>query len=775
MSGTTVVSRLSAILFAHRAWILGLFGVITLIMLVLASQLRIDAGFEKNLPTKHPYMVTFLEYQQQFGGANRVLIAVRAKQGDIFTPAFFETLRDATEAVFFLPGVDRSRVTSIFTPNTRFIEITPEGFAGGNVVPADFQPTPENIAQVRENILKSGEVGRLVSEDFTAAMITAELLDRDPQTGEPLDYIAVSERLESEIRDRFESETIDIHIIGFAKVIGDVAEGALGVVAFFGVAFIITAILVYLYTHSLLLTAMALGCSLVAVAWQLGLLVALGFGIDPMSMLVPFLVFAIAVSHGVQMINGVGAAVFDGQDCRSAAQASFERLAVPGAVALVSDTIGFLTILLIEIPIIQELAITASLGVAVIILTNLILLPVLLSTAKLPADYPDRLRKSAAHRAPLWHLLAKLTRPAPATATLTIAVGLFAVGLVLAGNLAIGDLEEGVPELRPDSRYNQDTAAIVDRFAIGVDLIQVIAEAPEYGCVDYQVMARIDDFEWQARNLPGVQSTVSLAGVMRTINAGWRGGHPEWRVLSRDQRVLAQASRPVETATGLLNADCSAMPILIFTEDHRADTINRVIDYVKDYRATLPADSPVTFRLATGNVGVMAATNEAVSEAQTPILAWVYAAVILLCLITFRSVRGTACVILPLVLVSVLAYALMALLGIGLKVATLPVAALGVGIGVDYGIYIFSRLQEHLRAGLPLEEAYRRTLTQTGSAVLLTGFTLGLSVSSWVFSALQFQADMGILLTFMFVVNMLGAILVLPALASLFNRLRPLR
>jgi hypothetical protein len=207
------------------------------------------------------------------------------------------------------------------------------------------------------------------------------------------------------------------------------------------------------------------------------------------------------------------------------------------------------------------------------------------------------------------------------------------------------------------------------------------------------------------------------------------------------------------------------MPVLIFTADHKAKTIERIVSEVKSFRSQHESEN-LKFRLATGNVGVMAATNEAVAAAQFPILVGVFAAVILLCLITFRSVRATACIILPLGLVSLLAYALMAMLEIGLKVSTLPVAALGVGIGVDYGIYIFGRLGGLLRDGRLLEDAYRETLTVTGNGVVFTGLTLATGVATWIFSPLKFQADMGLLLTFLFLFNMLGAILLLPALGA---------
>jgi uncharacterized protein len=235
-------------------------------------------------------------------------------------------------------------------------------------------------------------------------------------------------------------------------------------------------------------------------------------------------------------------------------------------------------------------------------------------------------------------------------------------------------------------------------------------------------------------------------------------------VLPRNKTTMVQAVGYVPTSSGLLNPDCSVMPVMIFTDDHKAGTISNIVSEVKHFRQELAAEQ-VTYRLATGNVGVMAATNEVVEAAQYPILLCVFLAVILLCFIEFRSLRSVLCIILPLGLVSILAYALMSILEIGLKVSTLPVVALGVGVGVDYGIYIFSRLRSYLDEGHSLQDAYLHTLAITGNGVVFTGVTLAIGVTTWIFSPLKFQADMGILLTFLFMVNMLGSIILLPALA----------
>jgi predicted RND superfamily exporter protein len=764
-----MAARIEQAVFRRRSLILALLGVVTIVLAYQATQLRIDAAFDKRLPLAHPYMETFLEYRDAFGGADRLLIAVRARDGDIFTPHFFDTLEQVTDAVFFLPGVDRSSVRSLFTPNVGFVEIVEGGFTGGTLIPADFQPTRKNLERVRENVLKADLAGRLVADDFSAALVSADLLEQDTAATRSLNYLDVADQLEGSIREKFVDDRIDIHIVGFAKAMGDIADGAAGVVAFFGATVLITAIVVYLSLGSIAHAALALVCSLIAVVWSLGILPLAGFGLDPLSILLPFLIFAIGVSHGIQMISAYDAERALGADRMAAARLAFRTLLVPGGTALVSDLLGFLTIALIEVPIVQELAIAAALGVLALILTNLLLLPILLSFVG------DRPAARTEPRLPwLCRSLSALARPRGAMISVLAALGLLTFGLIESRDLQIGDLDPGIAELRPDSRYNQDSAYIARHFAIGIDVLQVIVETPPDGCIDHDVMTEIDRFQWHMANLPGVRSTISLPQVAKTIHAGWNEGSLKWRVLPRDESSLAQAVAPIETSSGLLNADCSAMPVLIFARDHNADTIRRIVDAVEGYAAAKGSER-LTFRLATGNLAVMAATNDVVEAAQIPILLYIYAAVIGLCLLTFRSLRAVLCIVLPLGLVSVLVYGLMAALGIGLRLSTLPVAALAVGIGVDYGIYVYARLDRFLDQGLNLAQAYSETLRVTGKAVLLTGLTLALGVSFWVFSALQFQADMGLLLGFAFLANMLGALLLLPALALLTESLAPRR
>lgn len=831
-SGDTAFHRaLERVIFNNRAIVMALFAIVTVAMAFFASQLRVDAGFMKQIPREHPYMSTFVEYMAEFGGANRVLIAVVAKDGDIFDQAYMATLENVTRDVMAMEATDDARVRSLFTPNTRFVEVVEDGFSGGNVIPDTFSPnvegftaSEEDFSRIRGNIVKANILGRLVARDWSATMVWADLIPEDQAPGGKLDYQAIGDQLEA-IRAKYEGDEYSVHIIGFAKMVDDIADGAKSVMLFFAITIAFTWLLLYLYSTSGKLASLTVLASFIAVIWMLGTLRLLGYGIDPMNMLTPFLIFAIAVSHGEQMINRFRGEIFFGgmedgtpEELRlrhgipplEAAKASFRLLLVPGTVALLAGCIGFATIMLIEIQMVRELAITATAGVALTILTNLVLLPVLLSYTKLrnmekKREY--RLRQLTQFDK-IWAFLARFSKPVPAAIIVVAGFAMWFFAERHGDSVMIGDAESGVAELRPESRFNQDAREITNRFALGIDTINVIVETSPDACTNYRVMEVIDRLSWHLANVEGVQQVISLPMAAKIANAGWNEGNVRWRELPRVPDNLRTATQSFETDTGLLNADCSVMPVTVFLTDHKSTTIDRVVAAIKQFReneaenvagirtvlglaegAPLPdmdatsireklaeanmaamsdpAAEPsnvINPRIGTGNVGVMAAINDEVRKVEYVMLWLLYAAVFVMCLLSFKNPLAALCIVLPLILVTELGHTLMVELDIGLKVNTLTVVALGVGIGVDYAIYIFARMREAMLAGKTLSESYFIALKTTGIAIFYTALTLAVGVATWIWSDLKFQADMGLMLTFMFVVNMIAAIVFLPAL-----------
>jgi hypothetical protein len=777
---------LERLVFNNRLAVVIACAIATLVLgFCAATKLALNASFEKMIPQSQPYIRNYLDYQKDLRGlGNAVRVVVENVDGDIADPKYLEVLKKVNDELILTPGVDRAWVKSLWMPGVRWTEVTEEGFRGGPVMPDSYNGSPESVEQLKQNIARSGIVGNLVANNFKSSTIFVPLLDKDPATGNPIDYRELSRVLEKRIRGKYElagsagseirskdAPHVRIHVIGFAKLVGELIEGLVKVMLFFGIAALVATGIIYAYTRCARSTALVIACSLVAVVWELGLVALGGFSLDPFSILVPFLVFAIGVSHGAQKMNGIMQDIGRGTNRLIAARYTFRRLFLAGLTALLADAVGFGVLMVIDIPVIRELALTASIGVAVLIFTNLLLLPVLLSYTGVSAAAAERSLREEKEETRgkglgrVWNALDRLTTRRWATAAVAAAGALAIVGLVVGHYLRIGDLDPGAPELRAESRYNRDNAYITANYALSSDQFAVIVKTDKEGCLTYPTLIEADRLAWTLRQIPGVQTTVSLVDAVRQITAGSFEGNPKWLTINRNQDVLNYAAQQASVNNpDLFNTACSVMPVIAYLADHKAETLDRVVAAAAAF-ADRHSDPDRKFLLAAGSAGIEAATNIVVEQANRSMLLYVYAAVIVLCFVTFRSWRAVVVAVVPLAITSILCEALMVMLGIGVKVATLPVIALGVGIGVDYALYLLSVQLAQQRAGLPLAQAYKKAVQFTGKVVALVGVTLAAGVVTWAFSPIKFQADMGVLLTFMFVWNMLGALILIPALS----------
>ncbi|MCU6498983.1 MMPL family transporter [Rugamonas sp. A1-17] len=763
-------------LFNHRPLVILLCLLATILLGYQATRIKLNASFEKMIPSAHPYVVNYLANKADLNGlGNSVRIAVEAGGGTIYDRAYLDTLQRLNDELFLLPGVDRPFMKSLWTPSTRWAAVTEEGLDGGTVIPDGYDGSAASLAQLRANVARSGEIGQLVAADFKSSIVFVPLLEQNPQTGQALDYGALSERLE-QIRARYQKEGVRIHITGFAKIVGDLIEGLQQVLMFFLLAIAIAGGVLFWYTRCWRSTTLVVVCSLIAVLWQCGLLATLHYELDPYSVLVPFLVFAIGMSHGAQKMNGIMQDVGRGTHRVVAARYTFRRLFAAGLTALLCDAVGFAVLVSIRIKVIQDLAIIASIGVAVLIFTNLVLLPVLLSYTGVSAKAAARSLQADSGEGSaqpwLWVFLDRFTQRRWAAVTVAASVLLGGLGYLYSLNLKVGDLDPGAPELRADSRYNRDNGFMVANYAASSDILVVMIKTAPDQCTRYATLASVDALAWQLEQLPGVDSTNSMAALSKLATTGYNEGNFKWYDLIPNAGALGavQTRAPRE----LFNQSCSLLSLYVYLKDHKAATLTRVVDAVEAFAAANNTPE-VQFQLAAGSAGIEAATNIVVKQAMHDMLFWVYGAVILLCYATFRNWRAVVVAILPLVLTSILCEVLMVVLGMGVKVATLPVIALGVGIGVDYALYVLSVMLTRMRAGASLSDAYLHALRFTGRVVILTGVTLAVAVATWLFSPIKFQADMGILLAFMFLWNMVGALVLVPALAHFLMPRKPAR
>jgi predicted RND superfamily exporter protein len=783
---------LERLVFNYRPLFIVLMTLATLVLgYMAATRLELRPSFEKMIPQSQPYIQNFLENRASLRGlGNSVRVVVENTQGDIFDPDYLNVLKQVNDELFLTDGVDRAWMKSLWTPAVRWTEVTEEGFQGGPVMPDSYEGSSSDIEQLRQNITRAGIVGSLVASDFKSSMLIVPLLDKASATGQSINYHQFSRMLEEQLRDKIEfagnsaarqageegKGHYKVRVIGFAKLIGDLIDGLIQVMMFFGLAVVTSLVIIYAYTRCVRSTLLVVGCSLIAVVWQLGIVAWLGYAIDPYSVLVPFLIFAIGVSHAAQKMNGIMQDIARGTHKQVAARYTFRRLFIAGVTALLADAVGFAVLMLIDIPVIQDLAITASIGVAVLIFTSLLLMPVALSFVGVGAKAAERALKidtrASAHNGfgKLWDSLDRFTTRKWATGAVLVAALLGIGGFAVSLHLKIGDLDSGAPELRADSRYNRDNAYITQHYALSSDLFAVMIKTPAEGCLNYQTLILADRLAWELQQYPGVQATASLVNAVRQITAGSYEGNPKLNSIQRNQNVLNYAAQQASVnSPELFNTDCSLMPVIAFLKDHKAETLDAVVAIADKFARENSTDDR-QFLLAAGTAGIEAATNIVVREANRTMLLYVYAAVTLFCLITFRSWRATLVALLPLILTSILCEALMVVMGIGVKVATLPVIALGVGIGVDYALYLLSVQLQYQRQGQSLMQAYRNAVSFTGRVVGLVGITLAAGVVCWVWSPIKFQADMGILLTFMFLWNMLGALILIPALSHFLLR-----
>lgn len=1129
-----MVKTIERIVFGARTYILIAIAIFTLGMAYFAFGLKLDAGIEKMWPEKHEYVDTFRQYQASLPGAKRMIVALKSKDetpGSIWNEDFLATLNGITQDLFFIPGIDRKTVTSLWTPNTRFFEITEEGISADDVIggttTAGTVGRPGVIEKIQNNVIRGGFVGRLVSNDFTAALVQAEILEFDPSTGEKLDFFDFNDRIETTLRERFQSpggpalwyvdqrldeikdgfiektkdaerdlpiakanleklqgktdadsksqaEIIsaeiatmekqiadcpvpsgfmhslkslfggddfvpncgdyvadlkkqlptmelnygkvvgsyyptfktkldevaaknlspadqytalkaeiatwrdavkdqpakyEVAVIGLAKALADIGNGAKEVVKFFILAFILTVASVWWYCRSWPLTFLTVGCSLVSVFWQFGIIALLGYGLDPLAILVPFLVFAIGVSHGIQQMNLLTDGLSQGMNAEQAARYSFSGLLIPGSMALVTALSGFATLYLVPIPMIKELAIASSIGVALKMITNLIMLPLVASLMKFKGDYRAIVTMQRNRAKGIVRMLGGIAEPKFAIPFFFVSLLFLAAAIYFGLQRQIGDVHAGMPELKQDHQYNRDARMIASKFNQALDIFTVIVETPPQACIKYPYMEYVNRLTWNLRNVEGVVTVVSAAELAKQLNAGWYEGNLKWRGLPQNQFSLVQATSPIPSTAGVLNAECTLLPIHVFLKDGKAETIARVVTAVKEWRANkyLPpalnkgndnkngtwtltaadldgltytpqlreADDPqdvtlaitgfntaviaptddniwevskddlanlvltpesgtvpghqivlqmdaikgngenaqvvlqselrinarqpgarvpldvmsafagkdisaatairitsleggelgrrtqlftgavpvklgdagvaqpigaevkkalegqdvakaselevagteasMYIRLAAGNSGIAAAVNEEIHEQELPMTLIVYGVIILLVIFTFFDWRATLCCTVPLTFATFFGYWFMHIMGIGLKVSTLPVMVLAVGIGVDYAFYIYDRLQHFLADGDNITTAYKKTMEKTGMAVTFTAITLAIGVSTWSFSDLKFQADMGMLLTFMFLINMINAVTILPAMAVTLDTFIPRR
>ncbi|RJP21423.1 MAG: RND family transporter [Deltaproteobacteria bacterium] len=756
--------KIASAIFRYRKPILLLMSVLTVLFAWRAAHLKLSYDFEKLLPRNHPYVKTYQEFQETFGGANLITIEVAVKQGDIFNYETLNKIRKITDDIQFIPGVDRYKVVSIGAKKIKDTKSTSWGIEKNPLLWPDVPKTPEAIQALRRTCMSDDTIfGVLVSIDGKAAMIMADVYEKG------VNY----QKIYAEIRkvlDREGDANTTIHVSGEPIVVGEVIKAMPKILWIFGISMLLVLGILYLHFMNLRIPVLHITVSGATTIWGLGLMEILHFTLNPMTTIVPFLLMVISISHANQMITRYAEkSILRGQGGIDTAEEALGEILVPGVAALGTNLAGFAVLAIIPIGTIQELAITASVGMVCAVIRDLTVLPLLLS-------YIPDLGKNHEKKHVVGGLFEKMltrishsifnrTERVVVLGTMTV---LFGLGAYYASHLDIGSLHPGSPLFWENSRYNRDTKKINEDF-YGTDVMSVVIKGEPGVLREPEILHVMGNYQRFISGVPKVGGAISLVDMVKGVNQKVHEDDPVWFTIPSTAKEVGAAyylfysgADPGDFDIFGTN-DLDSANIRVFFKDHTVGTINKALEETKRFFAENPLKAGQV-RLAGGLIGVLGAIGEVLGRYHLEATLLSYGLICAVTLVTFRSFIAMILVCVPLGMVSVMSFAFMKLFDIELDVNTLPIAALGMGLCVDYGIYLYGKIQSESRLGGTFKEVLDRAMVSCGSAVIVTGTTFTVGVILWVFSDLRFQATMGILLAFMFVMNMVTSILVLPIL-----------
>jgi len=802
-----VAERLGLFLLRWRVVFLVLILGLTVFFGYKATQVRVESPTIDLFPSTHPYVETFVKYSNIFGGASRVVIQLEAKQGDIFNKDFLGKVRRITKKLELVEGINNYQVLSLAQRKVKELKVDAErGFRAVPIMWPKVPQTKQEIEDLKHRIYTNRRIyGTLVSLDDKATLIVGGFFEKKLEPKAAYDAI---EKIVAEERD----ENTAIQVIGRPILLGHIMSNYSQLIWLFILTVGSIILVLMLYFRDLRGVLVPISTAVVSAIWGVGFLGVLDYNFDPLVIVVPFIISARALSHSVQLVERYIEEYVKNHDKKAAAAATFAGLFKPGMVAIVTDAAGVLLVLLTPIPLLQKLAVMGGFWVLSIIVSDMILNPIFLSF--LPAPNIKKREKQAM----IERLLARVAGwcLGPQRKVILIVTGVvFVVGFLFARTLVVGDVHPGTPMLWPDSKYNLDTDSIAEKFRNTEELTVVVEGDSRDAIKNPEVLRTMEAFQRHMEGIPEVGATSSLADLLPGIISILHGSDPRWELVPNEPRdsgffleMIYSSSEPGDLVR-FVTIDSQNANISMYLKDHKGETLRRVVDRAKEFIDSHPLVSLDTkglkesaeaylesfeddeeiadrallafeffsnlqlkgarFRLAGGYGGLLAAINEEVTKHQAQVTILAFGIIFFFCALAYRSILAGLLFLIPLAVSNYMTYALMGARGIGLDVNALPVVAVGVGLGVDYGLYIIGRIQEEFKNSQNIQTAVITALTTAGKAVLFTASTMVFGVFFWAFSFLRFQADMGILLLFWMIISMLGGLILLPAIVTLIK------
>ena len=751
-----MVKAIADAVIQYRTIILIIAIVITSIAGYFAiTGVTLRASLNEMLPSKHENVKLYEEFSDKFGGVNTVLVMVENKNGTVYDTEFLEIYKKISDTFYFHDANRKALFEAVNLRKTR----AASGAQGQILITPIMWPNlPKTDAEMEKfRLLIRGQFsGYLISLDEKSLMIASEFKD-------DVDTAALVEFVEN-IRAEYEDGTIKISVVGRPILLGQVKKELPKMIAIFAVSVLVISIFLYLFFRTWVGVIVPMVVAFSVTVLGFGVIGFTGYNMDPLLLLLPFFVFATVLSHSVQFVSRVFDELTEGNKMKEAVRTGLKRLLFPSTAAVITSAAGFTVLALVAIPSIQLLAVICTIWLLTLT-PGIIGAAAFMSFLKKPKKYKTTL--------PFQPFLAtvfgeKMSRNVFLPSFIILLFG----GFIVSQDLKIGDAV-GSPILWPDSRYNEDVGSINSNYdRIGTDVLQAYFSGDEEIMLNpdlYHQSEAFDRYIYE-RVLPATPAS-SLTPIIKNINMVLWEGDPSYQLLPDTTAevgfniyMFRSNGEPGDFAA-YTNPEWNIGKLSIFTSEHSSETVNKLMksanEFVDNY--SFKEGEPV-IQFAGGQIGLIKATNDEIELKEDRLLIAIMIIIIFNLIWLYRSVKLGVIITFVLATSHFMTMSVMTLLDVGMNLNTLPLAALGLGRGVDYSIYMADRMRDEMQNGLNFSEAASRAFNTSGIAIIVTAMTMILPLLSWNFlSPIRFQAEMGLLLAIILAFNMLGALTIVPA------------
>jgi len=771
MSGNqTKRNRLTSFLVRYKLVVLLVVLVAVGVFSFGATRIQSEVILAHLFPYDHPYLKLYARFAQVFGsGGSGVVIAVNAKNGDIFNQKTLGKVKEITGKIELWDEVYRLLTVSIASQTTKVVKTKTKGeIVIDQLMFPDIPRNDQEMVLLKKHIFSNPCYdGILVSHDGTAALILTEMKEN-------IAYDRMFTLLRGLVKD-YSDEDTSIHIVGFPMLMGWIYSYKLQIAMVFGISVGLMVLILFLIFRNPVGMMAPIAISVICTGLGLGFVGWTGINFSPLLYVLAFLVGARMLSNAVQITHRYIEEYQISGNKQEATYKTMQTMMMPNAAAVGTEVVGFLVVGLAKIVLMQQLAILMSFWMLTILLEGAIV-PIICSYLPLRRETITR-NNAKREENRFGRFIMGVGKFSIGSGRYLVGVG--AIVMTVGGawetcHLKIGDATPGSPILWPKHTYNQDQALINEKFNVSSENFVLYYEGARESVYDPIVLKTFENFsQHMAERLPDIyKSSSSIIDMGKMLNLTLHDGDHLWYQLPRNEEQLTGLLGYIRNAVGLavlsryIDRELERAQISLFFADHTSDNMLRVRNAAYEFFENHPMKiDHGEFRLAGGRIGLEIGLNEEMKRSHEQIVVLVLVAIFICCSLAFRSLVAEMMLTVPLILSNLIAFSYMVMTNIGLSVNTLPCSAVGVGVGVDFAIYLYSRCIEEYPNYRTWEETILEAMRTTGKGIVFTGLTLILPIMTWYFtSGLKFQAQMGFFLSMLLVTNIVSAFTLHPLL-----------